>query len=151
MPTVSSRADLVVQSSDGDIVALVEVKNAEQLTPELTAAFRRNLVVHGALKWWTPFFLLVSQNVGFLWDQRGSIPPGALPSVEFSMRPIVRRYVPWLADGEWLREPQLNSVVTQWLSELAEGSGARVHDEALAQTGLLEMLKGGWIGVEVEL
>ena len=150
MLTLAIQADLVVQSDDGDIVALVEVKNQQQLTPEIAAAYRRNLDDHGALKPWAPFFLLVSQEVGFLWDQRGSTSPETPPSVEFPMAPIVRRYLPWLADGEWLRKPELISAVTRWLSDLAEGCDDLVSAEVLAQIGLLDMIKDGWVASDID-
>jgi hypothetical protein len=152
--TFPVRTDLVVQAADGDIVALVEVKNVEGLSAEIAATIRRNLIAHGRVNWWSPFFLVVSQETGFLWDQR-SLPPDLrpLPTAEFPMAPVVERYLPSFVGGPRLSGSQLELAVQQWLWDLAGGvqDRPREPDVALAETGFLEMVRGGRVSTEIVL
>ena len=152
--TFPVRTDLVVQAADGNIVALVEVKNVEGLSPEIAATIRRNLIAHGRVDWWSPFFVVVSQETGYLWDQR-SLPPDPvpLPTAEFPMAPVVEFYLPSFVGGPRLSGSQLELAVMTWLSDLAGNAEDRPHelDAALAGTGFLDQVRGGRVGSEIEL
>src|SRR5687768_1644703 len=142
----SMRADLAVQAVDGNVIAMVEVKNPATLSAEDAAAIRRSLVSHSRPDWWSPFFMIVSQDTGFLWDQR-SLPPDSapLPTAEFPMAPVVARYLPSFVGGPRLSGSQLELAVQEWLADLAGSFDDRPHepDVALAETGFLEMIRGG--------
>ena len=58
-------ADALIRGALGDPIAVVEIKNRENLTQDVAIQLRRNLLVHGMLPN-VPYFLLVSQDVGFL-------------------------------------------------------------------------------------
>lgn len=154
MPTYPIRTDIVVQAADGGVLALVEVKNRENLTAEIASVLRRNLVAHGLVGWWSPFFLLMSQDVGFLWDQRSG-PTGdtSPPTVNFSMVPVIQRYLPSFDISERLGGSQVELAVAQWLSDLARGIEDRPKEPegALAKTDFLELIKGGRVGTEFNL
>lgn len=153
MQTIRTGADIVVQGADGRIVALVEVKNPERFTADIAAATRRNLIVHGFIGDWSPFFLMVSQDRGFLWDLRsGEIAPDAPPTIEFPMRPVVERYLPSLANGDWLTGPQLELAVAQWLSDLTreEAVPQTEPERTLSRTEFLQLIHGGHVGTQVD-
>ena len=63
-----SRPDILIQSPQGNSIAVVEVKNRQNLSRDVATAFRRNMLVHGLLSQ-TPYFLLTSQDIGFLWKE----------------------------------------------------------------------------------
>jgi hypothetical protein len=154
MQTVRIRADIVVQDADGNVFALVEVRNRQDLSPNIAAMLRRNLLAHGLVNWWSRFFLIVSQEIGYLWDQESlpklDPPP---PTVEFPMVSVVGHYLPSLVGGARLSESQLELAVTQWLWDLASEAEDRPREPeaALAQTGFLQLIRGGRVGTEIDL
>ena len=79
------RADIAVQSSDGRLLAVVEIKNREHLTAEVATVIRRNLIAHGLVPE-LEYFLLLSQDRGYLWAGLSlpqlEAPPKAASSVE---------------------------------------------------------------------
>ncbi len=60
------RPDLLIENSDGDPIALVEVEAMSNLTRDEAIEIRRNIVAR-SLPAHIPYFLLLSQDVGFLW------------------------------------------------------------------------------------
>jgi len=151
MSTFQMKSDLVVQSADGNIVALIEIKNMSGLSAETASSIRRNLLMHGRTDWSPPFVMIVSQDRGYLWDQRSTThPPIQSPTSEFSMKPVVERYLPSFAGGERLRGSQLALAVEQWLFDLASNVEGRPREpaSALAKTGFLESIRGGRVVAE---
>jgi hypothetical protein len=151
MQTLQIRPDIVVQSADRNVVALVEIKNLPDLSPEVAAIIRGNLMAHGLAHQWARYFLLVSQEVGYLWD-RASLgdAPNPLPAATFPMRPVVERYLPSFVTALHLSESHLELAVIQWLWDVANELENRPHEteSALAPTGFLDLIKGGRVGLE---
>jgi hypothetical protein len=150
------KTDLVVQSADGGVLALVEVKNRENLTAEIAAVLRRNVVEDAPASWWAPFFILVSQDVGYLWDQR-SLPrtDGAdapLPTASFPMEPVIEHHLPAiLVDGR-LYNSHVLSAVARWLADLASGLERRPKqpETALERTDFPRLIRGGRVWPDIE-
>ena len=154
MATLRVSADLIVQDAAGGLVALVEVKNREELSAQAAASIRRNLIMHGLIGLLSPYFLIVSQDHGYLWNQRsGQALHESLPTVQFPMGPVVARYLPSLATGVRLTGSQLELAVAQWLSDLASGEDEPLIEirNALDQVGFLAMIRGGRVGSQVEI
>jgi hypothetical protein len=153
MQMLSIGTDIVVQAADGGVLALVEVKNRENLTPDIASALRRNLIAYGHVKVWARFFLVVSQDTGHLWDQE-SLPPGDVPppTVEFPMRPVVERYLPSLVNNGRLSGSTVELAVTQWLWDLAneDENRPREPEAVLAKTDFLRLIKGGRVSTEID-
>lgn len=146
---MNPRADLIVRDDAGDPVFVVEVKNRQGLSAEIATQLRRNLVVHGLLRS-ARFFLLVSQDRGYLWAEDARDLPNAPPRIEFPMSGVVRRYLPERSSDERLRGMELELVILQWLTELTRAAGADVDvnaepERSLAQVGLLDVLQGGTV------
>lgn len=137
-------ADIIVRDQNGWIVAAVEIKNATSLDAQVASRFRRNLLTHGFLDERPPYFILVSQDEGYVWDQRLAGAADDPPTAAFSMRPVVNHYAPWLASESRLSSSSLEIVVGRWLSDLAADSAPELPEvtEALAATGLLHVLGG---------
>jgi hypothetical protein len=111
------RPDILIQSPEDLPIAVVEVKNRQDLTRELATALRRNIITHSLLPQ-TPYFLLISQDVGFLWKAPAS--PDTPPTYEFPMDKVVARYVK-REPGERLYGIEMEYLVLQWLNDLASG------------------------------
>jgi hypothetical protein len=72
-------ADVVVRGTDGALVALVDVRNPIGLTAEVATGTRRNLIANGLVNLQAPFFLMVSQDQGYVWKQQPNEPPDSPP------------------------------------------------------------------------
>lgn len=136
-------ADFRIVARDGTPVALVELKNRQHLTPDVAIEYRRNLLVHGALPR-MPYFLLLSQDQGYIWKDANPTDLNVAPSETFPMSDVVSRYSVILPDGR-LTEFAFALLILPWLNDLS--SGSRDHDQeperSLAQTGFLEAIRGG--------
>lgn len=137
-------ADILVRDKNGWFVAAVEVKNATNLNAQVASEFRRNLLVHRFLDERVPYFILISQDEGYVWDQRRTGAADDPPTAAFSMRPVVDHYVPRLARDYRLSGSSLEFVIANWLSDLAAGIAPEMPEvtQPLAATGLLDSLKG---------
>ncbi len=147
MPNLTS--DIAIHGNDGRLVAAVEVKNRAELPPAIATALRRNLVSHGAITS-VPYFMLVSQDRGFLWLDKGEDDLEAAPSLEFSMKPVLARYLPRRFKGR-LRDQELEWVVYSWLTDLREGDAPPTldPDRALAASGFIEAIRGGSVARQI--
>jgi hypothetical protein len=154
MQTMPIKIDIEVQTARGDPLALVEVKNFEILTRKMASTIRLNLLAHAPADWWSKFFMIVSQDAGYLWEQ-GSHPSTEElpPAVEFSMVPVVGRYLPSFANGGRLWKTQLELAVTQWLWDLALGreDHSQEPEKTLATTDFLLCIRGGRVTLESDL
>lgn len=150
--TVTGRSDIVVRDSEGRPVVLVEIKNRRELTPELAVTLRRNIIAHGLLPS-ASYFLILSQDVGYLWAD-SSRPVNdwyAPPTLQFTMAPVVRRYLPAIGTEDRLDEVQFRLLVLQWLTDLSSlpQSAAPEPDQLLAATGFVEVLRDTDVLMEV--
>lgn len=118
----NGHADIIVLNPAGRAVAVVEVKNRRDLTPEVAVQLRRNLVVHGLVPP-GPYFLLISQDVGYLWLASAGPLPHDPPALEFEVQPVILRYLTWFDGSRRLTGSALELVVAQWLDDLAAGRG----------------------------
>jgi hypothetical protein len=142
------RADILITDRDGTPVAAVEVKNRQHLTPQVAAVLRRNLMVHGYVPS-TPYYLLLSQDVGYLWKY--APPPGGdvPPDYQFSLDAVVARYLK-SEPKRWLSGAELELVVLQWLIELTldQREPTEEPEKTLAASGFLEAIRGGRVVAE---
>jgi len=134
--------DISIRSRDGTQIAVVELKNPRNLTGEAARLYRRNMIVHGALPQ-THFFLLLSQDVGYLWKDARLEPLDAPPTVEFSMVSVIERYLT-VPHGHRLIEIELEIVIVQWLGDLAAGLELPTQepDKTLAAVGFVGAIRG---------
>lgn len=136
-------ADILVPNSDGKSILVVEAKNRQNLSASVASALRRNLAVHNLVPP-SAYFLLASQEFGYLWKAADLSMPDTPPTAQFSMADIIARCFPGAGPEDRLRKAELEMLLLQWLQDLAGPNGnAPVEPEAtLARTGLLEDLQG---------
>lgn len=139
-------ADILVRTPGGQSVLVAEIRNRQNLSQGVAVALRRNLASHNLLPP-SKFFLLLSQDVGFLWSTADSSVPDAPPTVEFPMVNVVSRYLRGAQPQDRLRQSELQMLVANWLEDLA-GPAPKVADEpekTLEQTGFLKAIQGATV------
>lgn len=141
--------DIVVNGPTGAPVALVELWNPVALSREAAIDFRELLIAHGLLDWDATFLLLLSQDKGFVWNQRSDANPRAQPLTEFSMAPVMSRYLPRHDGQRRLLGFSLDFVVITWLGEMVAGvlHHGDEPEATLAEAGFLATIRGGAINV----
>jgi hypothetical protein len=147
MRSLTTRPDVAVRNALGNPIVVVEVKNLEGLSPDIATQLHRNMAAHGLLEN-AAYFLLVSQDKGYLWRERRGMTPESGPLAQFPMASVVARYASWVDDGTRLRGSELRPVVAQWLRDLSNDPGLAQHTEperSLAEVGFLDALRGGTV------
>lgn len=144
--------DLIVKDKDGTI-AIIEVKNRKNLNTEDAKKIRRNLMTHSTLK--SKFFVLVSQEYGYLWDNEKSSQISESPLINFSMQEIISRYYKSINTHEYhLRKNELELIVSQWINDLVrieEGHRFTTEPErTLAEGGFIDTIHGATVLSEVQ-
>jgi hypothetical protein len=148
-PETSVAADITVYGEDGWPVADVEIKNPIEMTSETASAIRRNLSSYGLVREQTPYFLIISQDTGFLWRQAAPGQADDPPLVEFAMSPVVAHYLRWFSPEDRLSGNSLGFVVAGWLLDLSTRTGPMFAAAAstFAGTGFLEAIEGGKVRI----
>lgn len=147
----SNPFDILIKNDDGNI-AIIEVKNRKNLNTEDAKKIRRNIMVHHSLQ--SKYFVLISQEFGYLWDNEKSYHSMDNPLISFSMQDIVSRYYKRLNTHEnRLRENELELIVTQWINDLVrttEGYSFTTETEKkLVEGGFIETIHGATVLSEV--
>lgn len=151
MATTRPRPDILVRNPEGDPIAIVEVKNLKDLSRDEAMELRHNLIDYG-IPSHVPYFLLLSQEVGFLWKGPRYESPDAPPSYEFPMDKVVARYSK-REPGRRLYEAELEILVLQWLTNLSTKPQTNTEEpeKILALSGFNEAIKGASVLIEEEL
>jgi hypothetical protein len=143
---LAARSDLVVHGADESLLALVDIWNWANLSAETATQIRRDLIADGHASQWARFFLIVSQDAGYLWKQDPTRQSeNEPPTVDFPMTPVIARYLPSFADGRRLNRSQMTLALLQWLWDMANGFANRVEvSEAVIQQGtdFVELMRG---------
>jgi len=140
--------DILITDHDDTPIAAVEVKNRQHLSPQVAAVLRRNLIVHGYVPP-TPYYMLLSQDVGYLWKDAKPQDLDVLPDYAFPLDNVVARYLKSKAKRR-LSGEELELVISQWFIELTlEHHEPREEPErTLATAGFLAAIRGGSVVVE---
>lgn len=136
-----SRHDIIVQSSDRQFIAIIEIKNVPDLSRDTATLIRRNSMLYSLLPQ-TPYFLLLSQEVGFLWKDAWQEGPDTPPTYQFAMDKVVTRYLQEQPTKR-LYEMELEFLVLRWLNDITEGKRTTNEEpeRTLAQAGLVQLMK----------
>jgi hypothetical protein len=132
-----ARPDVLIQNENRQTVGVVEFKNRENLTVNLATEYREcnacmheRMVAHRLLRN-VPYFLLLSQDSGFLWTKTQKERADAPPAHRLNMRKVIDRYLPSvkLRRSRMLSEVELESVLLPWLYELTTMSKRKELEE----------------------
>jgi hypothetical protein len=119
---VLQKPDIRVIGNDGQTIAIIEVRNRKDFTPEIVAEQAKYWLAHISMRH-IPFFLLISQNDAYIWAhmKHREIKP-VLPTYNIPMREVIDHYMPSLSPNERLRETELELIVYQWILQLSIGN-----------------------------
>lgn len=146
---MSFRTDVLVLDARDTPVAAIEVKNRPNLGAPEATIIRRNLFAHRLIAP-VDYFLLVSQDVGYLWGPGKREAIDAEPDLSFPMCAVVERYsVEPTASGR-LFNSQLELLVSSWIQELTSpGSRAEGEPElSLERAGFTSAVRCGKVATE---
>ena len=142
------RPDLLIKNFDGDPIAVVEVKAMSNLTRDEAIVIRRNMLARG-LPAHVPYFLLLSQDTGYLWKESKQYGTSETPMYEFPMDKVMNRYLDKEAQ-ERLYGSVLELVMLQWLDNLSTKpqSTTEEPEKTLALAGFNDSIKGAMVLIE---
>lgn len=144
-----SRTDVLVLDAHDRPIAAIEVKNHPDLKARAATAIRRNLFAHGVVAP-VDYFLLVSQDVGYLWGPTKRDTTDVQPDLSFPMSPVLGRYsVEPTASGR-LFSSQLELLVSSWIQELTSPT-SRAEGEpelSLERVGFIGAVRCGKLATE---
>lgn len=108
------------------------------------------MIAHG-LPSRVPYFLLLSQDVGYLWKEPKQGNADAPPTYEFPMSPIVTRYLR-RDPNERLYGAELELLALQWLTDLTlkPERDTEEPEKTLARAGFNEAIRGATVLLEEE-
>jgi hypothetical protein len=148
----SFRPDLVIEDADGHPIAVVEVKSRTNLSSDVAAEMRRNIMERG-LPAHIPYFLLLSQDVGYMWKEtKQNNGANDVPTYMFPMDKVIARYSKRVLDRR-LYETELSLLVLQWLTHLSTGvpETSEEPERTLALSGFSDSIKDAMVLIEEEL
>ncbi len=134
--------DITIRKRDGSPIAIVEVKNKRVLTERDASYLRHTFLAHGLMED-VPYFLVLSQDVGYLWHQKALTGPEVETYIRFSMDGVLKRFMSEADLEARLHGAELELVVWQWLTEIA-GNGLNADQEPerqLRSSGFLDALQ----------
>lgn len=148
----SNPFDILIKNDDGTI-AVIEVKNRKNLNIEDAKKIRKNIIAHQSLK--SKYFVLVSQEYGYVWDNEKSQQSFDNPLISFSMQEVVSRYYKRMNTYEnRLRENELEIIVTQWINDLVRVKESHNFssepEQQLAAGGFIDTIVGARVVSEVQ-
>ncbi|MSQ14330.1 MAG: hypothetical protein EXR50_00485 [Dehalococcoidia bacterium] len=143
------RADIVIRSSNGSPICVVEIKNLKNLSREDAMELRSNMIA-AAMLTNVSYSMILSQDKGFLWKESKQKKPNSPPLLEFPMDNVVTRYLPYITKQNRLRETELELIVLGWLSELviAPPAAETEPEKSLDSVGFRQAIKRARITAE---
>lgn len=143
------RPDIVISDRSGTSSAIIEVKALRGADTQHASHYLRNLLAHGILPQ-ARFVLLITVDWGYLWFSPESVLRDEPPELVFPMDRIVQYYLPNGEESSPIRDLVLETIVQQWLVDLADG--VMVDDRLtsnLRGIGFLDAVSDGLVSVRL--
>lgn len=149
------KADIVVYDKNGQLAAVIEVKNKKGTSKDWAVKLRQNLYAHGD---WpqTPYFLLALPDRLYLWKNAANTPEMIEPAYEVDVTDAFKPYYERSGiSPEKISGESFELLFVSWLHEMMLVSGSstvnRPSQDWLINSGLLETIKTGRIVSEAEI
>lgn len=151
---VAQTPDLVVTDRKQWPMMVIEVQNPKQFDRDYAIDFRRNVLPALAIAERVPYFLLVSQDRGYLWKANDKAGLESPPSLEFDMKPVVKHFLTRFMRGGTKRLPPdvLAYYVALWIDEnINPRPGAKKPTVPAAIAKVLLEVQGGTVREEASI
>jgi hypothetical protein len=142
------RPDIVITDRSDTAVAIVEVKALRDADVQMATRYLRNLLAHGVVPY-ARYAMLITPEQGYLWSPPEDLLRDVSPLLTFPMERIMQHYLPVERRSAPLGGLVLESIVQQWLLDLADG--ITVDDRvtrSLREAGFLDAVKDGLVNVQ---
>jgi len=143
------KPDIIIRSKNNELIATVEIKNRKNFTREIAIDFRRNIIAHGLTQQYH-YFLIISQDIGFLWSNKDNQELNSPPDKEFSMKSIIKKHTISHGKNVRFRESELELIIFQWLNDLTfkQKDYNQKTEKSLYDTGFIQDIQDATIELE---
>ncbi len=143
------KPDIIIRSKNDELIAIVEINNQKNLTRKIAIDYRRNIVAHGLTQQYH-YFLIISQDTGFLWTNKDNQELNSPPDKEFSMKSIIKKHTITHGENIRFRESELELIIFQWLNDLTfkQKDYNQKTEESLYNTGFIRDIQDASIELE---
>jgi hypothetical protein len=142
------RPDIVISDPSGAAIAIIEVKALNGAGIQTATRYLRNLLAHGVAPN-ARYILLITPDTGYLWQTPEAVLHESAPSLTFPMDRIIQHYLPSSGGPTPVRDLVLQSIVRQWLSDLADGiSVDHEVSRILHDSGFLGAVRNGSVNAQ---
>ena len=133
---------MVIEDSYECPIAAVEVTSSSDIIIDDTSKMWESTLEH-SLPAHVPYFLLVSQNTGFLWKGSPSLNTNSSPDYEFPMHNVIVRFSRRQPEQR-LHAEELGYVVLRWLMNLSSKPQdmEQEPEKTLERAGFVDAIKG---------
>ncbi len=145
------RPDLLIKNIDDHPIAVVEVQSRLNMSSDVATEIRRNMLNRG-LPTYIPYFLLISQDKGFLWINHLTKDRDSLPNYEFPMDKVIERYS-LRGPEQRLYQTELELLILQWLTNLSSKPQELTEEpeKTLVIAGFNDSIKDAMVLIEEAL
>ena len=145
------KPDIIIKKKNNELIAAVEIKNRKNLTREIAIDFRRNIMAHGLTQEYH-YFLIISQDTGYLWGNKDTQDLDSAPDKEFSMKSIIKKHAITHGKNIRFRESELELIIFQWLNDLTfkQKDYNQKIEKSLYDTGFIQDIQDASIELPEE-
>lgn len=138
---------IVVQSPLGRTIALVEARGGTPFTADEAKQYRISLWRSYVAYAQSPFLLLTTGDLGFLWDQRDQQRSFYEQAMSFSIAAVLTHYLPDWRSFTALDGSLVENIIARWLEDLARSTptSSPPLPENLADSPFLLALQGAQV------
>lgn len=135
------RPDITIRDSDHNLVAIIEVKAIQKLHPDQARDVHRDYM-NSLARTSASFFILVLQDVGFLWVE-SELREDGKPNFDFDMEEVFKDYFDPPDSIKSSRGETLEYAVFRWLLDMRENNRRRKTqtDEILVKSGFVNAIQ----------
>ena len=143
----NQKVDIIIYSMKRGFIAAIETNNQQNLDTEAVVYYRHQLAENNLVPP-VRYYMIVSQDMGYLWIDASQEDFDAPPTHQFPMRPVVERYAASFHPEERIGRERFEDLVHSWTLDLTTSqpfwgsfSLTEEPEKTLAATGFIEAIK----------
>jgi len=136
---------MVIEDSDEYPIAVVQATSLSDIPLDEAVEIRGSMLERG-LPAHIPYFLLLSQDIGFLWKDNPSLRVDSPPDYEFPMYNVIARYSKKPPE-QGLYVEELEYLFTRWLMNLSSKPQDMMEEpeKTLTHAGFIDAIKDAMV------